>query len=101
MALYVYRCEECGAEVEEFRAMDKRDDGTPLCSTCSVPMYRVQQPTPHRWTKNGANLRAPGKEWNWPEGKPFEPREFVERNPSSREAVTKRAHELARTPNRE
>jgi len=100
MALYVYRCEECGAEAEEFRPMEKRDDGAPLCDVCHVPMYRVPQATPHRWTKNGTNLRAPGREWDWPDGKPFEPREFVARNPSTRAAVTKRAHELERTAHR-
>ena len=94
MALYVYRCEGCGNESEEFRPMERRDDA-PVCE-CGQHMRRVQQPTPHRWVAtNGQSVRAPGSEWDWPDGKPFEPNEFAARNPRTREAVAKRAHEIA------
>jgi putative FmdB family regulatory protein len=101
MALYRYRCDACHMESDLSIPMDAPK--TPVrCLTphCQGEMRRVFDATPHRWAKGGTTLRAPGREWDWPDGKPFEPNEFVARNPSTRAAVTKRAHELARTPNR-
>lgn len=83
MALYVYVCEHCGTMAEEFRPMERRDDA-PVCALCGETMRRKQQPTPHRWmARNGVEIRAPGSEWDWPDGKPFDHAEFVKRNPKA------------------
>ena len=83
MALYVYRCDQCGVDVEEFRTMDHRDDA-PHCETCGEPMRRVPQAPPHRWVSpTGVELRKPGSEWNWPAGKPYNHAEFLALNPKS------------------
>lgn len=94
MALYVYRCDACGTEAEEFRAMDRRDEA-PACASCGEPMRRVQQPVAHRWvSRTGASLRAPGREWNWPDGKAFDAAEFAQRNPSATPSLLKRQQAL-------
>lgn len=83
MALYVYRCDVCGEDLEVARPMDRRDEA-PDCPECGQPMRRVPQAPAHRWVgKGGSEVRAPSKGWDWPEGKPFDHAEFYRRNPKA------------------
>jgi hypothetical protein len=72
MPLYVYRCDECAARVEEFRSVDSREGGIHICATGKPvkhrtgALQRVFTPTQHGsipgiYNRLNANWRETGK----------------------------------------
>ena len=39
--IYVYKCEECGYQMEDYRTISKRDNKT-VCNACSNEMIRLK-----------------------------------------------------------
>lgn len=44
MALYVYRCDTCGNEIEQICSVEHRDDPV-LCDACGRPRLRIISPS--------------------------------------------------------